>query len=174
AKAPEMDIKQISVGNRSTIVVLDGVEKPGNIGAVVRSVDASGADAVLLTGSSTDPFNANAIRASSGAVFNVPIVRLETEEALRWLNAHGFAIALARVDAEKLFWDLPFDAKIAIVFGSEAHGLGNQWNAIADHMFRIPMHGISDSLNVSVSTAIVLYEATRQKLNAAGTMLAGE
>ena len=174
ATAKETEFDQITLSQDSTIVVLDRVEKPGNVGAVVRSADASGATGIILTGGSTDPFNPNSIRASSGAVFQLPVVQSETQDAIDWLAANGFAIILARVDATQTLWDLQLTGRTAIVLGNEADGLGSDWAQAPADSFHIPMHGISDSLNVSVTSAIVLFEASRQKFNAAESMLAGE
>ena len=174
ATVQELGFEQITLAHNSTIVVLDRVEKPGNIGAVVRSADASGATAVLLTGGSTDPLNPNSIRASSGAVFCLPVVQTETEDAINWLKANGFAIILARVDATQTLWNLQLSGRTAIILGNEADGLGNDWDQACSDPFCIPMQGISDSLNVAVTAAIVLFEASRQKFNAVGSMLADE
>jgi TrmH family RNA methyltransferase len=139
------------------------VEKPGNLGAVLRSADGAGADALIAADARTDPFNPNAIRASAGTVFTVPVAVATTEDALDWLRARGVRIVAARVDAETLYTDIDLTGPLAIAFGAEAQGLSGAWSTPGIESVRLPMFGVADSLNVSVSAAIVLYEARRQR-----------
>ncbi|QDV55291.1 TrmH family RNA methyltransferase [Rosistilla oblonga] len=155
----------LSVPLAPLIVILDGIEKPGNVGAIYRTADAVGADAVLLTGTTTDRFNPNAIRSSAGTVFAMPTAIGDHDAVAKWLADRKIKVALARVDGECSYWDLPLTEAIAIVFGNEAEGLGTQWERAPHEAFRIPMAGIADSLNVSVSAAVVLFEAKRQRLS---------
>ena len=146
------------------VVVLENVQKPGNLGAVLRSADAAGADAVLVCDSACDLYNPNVVRASVGAVFTVPTVQLTNEEALFWLRRHGMKIYTAQLQDSVPYYDSDMKGGTAIVMGAEDTGLTPFWRKAADRHIRIPMLGVEDSLNVSVSTAILLYEAVRQRL----------
>ena len=146
------------------IVVLEGVEKPGNIGAVLRSADAAGATAVVLCDAPTDLYNPNLIRASVGAFFSVPTICCTSAECIRFLKQHGIAILTAQLQDSQPYYDTDMRRPVAIVMGTEATGLTHPWRQAADAHIRIPMLGTVDSLNVSVSTAILLYEAVRQRL----------
>lgn len=145
------------------IVVLEAVEKPGNLGAVLRSADAAGADAVFVCDPLTDIYNPNLIRASLGAVFSVPVVCCSSEEAIGFLKNRGIGILTAQLQDSELYYDTPMTAGTALVMGTESTGLTSIWRQAADVHIRIPMLGKLDSLNVSVSTAILLFEAVRQR-----------
>ena len=145
------------------IVVLESVEKPGNLGAVLRSADAAGATAVIVCDPLTDLYNPNLIRASLGAFFSVPVVACTSEECIRFLKAHGIAILTAQLQDSSLYYATDMRRPVAIVMGTEADGLTPQWRQAADEHIRIPMLGRLDSLNVSVSAAILLFEAVRQR-----------
>lgn len=145
------------------LMVLESVEKPGNLGAVLRSADAAGADAVLICDPLTDIYNPNLIRASIGAVFTVPVVACSSEDAIRWLQQRGFAILTAQLQDSSLYYDCNMTGATAIVMGTESTGLSDQWRRAATAHIRIPMLGRLDSLNVSVSAAILLFEAIRQR-----------
>ncbi len=145
------------------IVVLEGVEKPGNLGAVLRSADAANADAVIVCDPLTDLYNPNLIRASIGAVFTVPTVVTTSDECISFLRQHGIQILTAQLQDSSLYYDTPMTGPTALVMGTEATGLTQQWREAATAHIRIPMLGQLDSLNVSVSAAILLYEAVRQR-----------
>ncbi len=145
------------------IVVLESVEKPGNLGAVLRSADAAGATAVIVCDPLTDLYNPNLIRASLGAFFCVPVVACTSEECIRFLKDNGIAILTAQLQDSSLYYDTDMRGPVAIVMGTEADGLTQQWRDAATKHIRIPMLGRVDSLNVSVSAAILLYEAVRQR-----------
>lgn len=147
------------------IMVLESVEKPGNLGAVLRSADAAGASALLVCDSPTDIYNPNVIRASVGAVFTVPVVCCKSEEAIKWLKDNGIQILTAQLQDSSLYYETDMTVPTAIVMGTEATGLTPVWREAADAHIRIPMLGAEDSLNVSVSAAILLYEAVRQRLS---------
>ena len=145
------------------IVVVEGVEKPGNLGAVLRSADAAGADAVIVCDPLTDLYNPNLIRSSIGAVFTVPTVVCSSEECIAWLKGSGIRILTAQLQDSSLYYESEMTGPTAIVMGTEATGLSNVWREAADAHIRIPMLGRLDSLNVSVSAAILLFEAVRQR-----------
>jgi TrmH family RNA methyltransferase len=144
-------------------VVLESVEKPGNLGAVLRSADAAGADAVVVCDELTDLYNPNLIRSSIGAIFTVPCVACTTDECIAFFKEKGIQILTAQLQDSKLYYDTPMTGPTAIVMGTEATGLTDQWRRAADAHIRIPMLGRLDSLNVSVSAAILLFEAVRQR-----------
>lgn len=145
------------------IVVLESVEKPGNLGAVLRSADAAGADAVIVCDPMTDLYNPNLIRSSIGAIFTVPCVACSTEECIAFFREKGIKILTAQLQDSSLYYDTSMTGPTAIVMGTEATGLTEQWRKAADAHIRIPMLGRLDSLNVSVSAAILLFEAVRQR-----------
>ena len=162
-KAKALRLNDLKLPESPLIVVLESVEKPGNLGAVLRSADAAGADAVLICDPLTDLFNPNLIRASIGAVFTVPTVACSSQEAIQWLKKHGIRILTAQLQDSSQYYDTDMRSATAIVMGTESTGLSQQWRAAADAHIRIPMLGRLDSLNVSVSAAILLFEAVRQR-----------
>jgi len=164
-RVPQRRLEDLTLPENPLVVVLESVEKPGNLGAVLRSADAAGADAVLCCDPLTDLWNPNLIRASIGAVFTVPCVACSSQEAIAWLKERGIRILTAQLQDSSLYYDCDMTAGTAIVMGTEATGLTQQWRTAADAHIRIPMLGRLDSLNVSVSAAILLFEAVRQRQN---------
>ncbi len=159
----ERRLEELPLGEKPLILVLESVEKPGNIGAVLRSADAAGVDAVLVCDPLTDLYNPNLIRASLGAVFHCPVCCCTTEAAIAFLKARGLRILTAQLQDSAPYYGTDMKRGTALVMGSEAQGLGTAWRAAADAHVLIPMQGIVDSLNVSVSAAILLFEAVRQR-----------
>ena len=145
------------------IIVLETVEKPGNLGAVMRTADAAGVDAVIIADPATDLFNPNAIRASIGCIFSVPVYACTTDECIQWLKRNGITIYCTYLKASIDYLDADFTKASALVMGTEATGISQAWVEAADQNIIIPMRGIADSLNVSVTTAIVTFEAVRQR-----------
>jgi TrmH family RNA methyltransferase len=162
-RVPSMALADLRLPEDPLVAVIEGVEKPGNVGAIVRSADAAGADAVIAASPRTDLFNPNAIRASAGTMFTVPVAAAPTSEVIAWLRARGLRIVVARVDAAHLYTDLDLSGPTAIVVGAEADGLTEAWSGDEVEAVRLPMLGVADSLNVSVSAAILFYEARRQR-----------
>ena len=162
-EAKENHLEQLELPENPLVVVLEGVEKPGNLGAVLRSADAAKADAVIVADPHTDLWNPNLIRASIGAVFTVPTFAVSTVEAIGWLQSHGFSILTAQLQDSLPYYDTPMTGPTAIVMGTESTGLTDPWRRAATAHIRIPMLGRLDSLNVSVSAAILLFEAVRQR-----------
>jgi TrmH family RNA methyltransferase len=162
-RVPSTTLKRLTLPSEPLIAVLEGVEKPGNVGAAVRSADGAGADAVVVAGPRTDVFNPNAIRASVGTIFTVPIGADTTPQVRTWLQTWNVRLVAARPDGQHMPWDVDLRGAVAIVLGSEADGLGTRW--VGDDVIpvRIPMRGLADSLNVSVAAAVLLYEARRQR-----------
>lgn len=158
-----MQLSDLQLRDNPLVVVLESVEKPGNLGAVLRSADAAGADAVIICDPRTDLYNPNLIRASIGSIFTVQTVAVSSEQAIKWLKENDIAILTAQLQDSRLYYDVPMTGGTAIVMGTEADGLTDIWRENADAHIRIPMNGKLDSLNVSVSAAILLYEAVRQR-----------
>ncbi len=163
AATPRTSLADLALDEKALVVVLEGVEKPGNLGAVLRSADATGAGAVIIADGRTDLFNPNAIRASLGTIFTVPVAEASSHATLQWLLDHGYSVFAARVDGSVAYTDVDYTGRSAIVLGSEAEGLTGVWSGGAVRPVRLPMLGVADSLNVSVTAAVVLYEALRQR-----------
>ncbi len=148
------------------VIVAESIEKPGNLGTILRSADAAHAAAVIVCDRTTDVHNPNVVRASTGTMFSVPIVEASSEDAVRWLKARGFKILAATPHAEKLHFEVDLTGNVAIAVGAEQYGLTSKWMDLADMRVRIPMLGLADSLNVSAAATILVYEAVRQRLAA--------
>jgi TrmH family RNA methyltransferase len=162
-RIPDLSLGRLALPPDPLVAVIEGVEKPGNIGAVLRSADGAGADALVAASPRTDLFNPNAIRASAGTIFRVPLAAAPAEEALAWARAAELRIVATRVDADRPYTDVDLTGPVAIVLGAEADGLTPTWDAPDTEAVRIPMRGIADSLNVSVAAALLLFEARRQR-----------
>lgn len=162
-KAKTLRLTDLHLGESPLIMVMESVEKPGNLGAILRSADAANADAVIVCDPLTDLYNPNLIRSSIGAIFSVPCVACSSEECIDFLKEKEIRILTAQLQDSRLYYDTDMTCGTAIVMGTEATGLTSQWREAADAHIRIPMLGRLDSLNVSVSAAILLYEAVRQR-----------
>ena len=154
---------KLSTVNNPLVVVLERVEKPGNLGAILRTAEAAGVDAVIVCDPLTDLYNPNLIRASIGGVFNVPTAVCTSEECIAFLKANHIKILTAQLQDSYEYYDYDMTQATALVMGTESTGLTQQWREAADAHIRIPMLGRLDSLNVSVSAAILMYEAVRQR-----------
>lgn len=159
---PDASLERLTLGETPLILGAVGVEKPGNVGALLRSADAFGVDAFVVEGG-TDLWNPNAVRASLGCLFTVPIATAESGGLVPWLQSRGLVVVAAAVDGNEEPADVDFRRSVAIVLGSESVGLAGHALESADHRVRVPMHGRADSLNVSVSAGVLLYEADRQR-----------
>lgn len=159
---PRHNLGDLEVGADSLVAVIEGVEKPGNLGAVLRSADAAGAAAVIAAGSGTDFYNPNVIRASLGVVFTLPVRAATSAEARTWLAQRQFTVYAARVDAEQSYSDASYAGPVAIVLGSEAKGLSSAWTEGVTPI-KLPMLGSADSLNIAAAAAVLFYEALRQR-----------
>ena len=158
-----LKLEDLQLPENPLIMVLESVEKPGNLGAVLRSADAAGVDAVIFCDPLTDLYNPNLIRASIGAIFTVPTLAASSEETIAFLKARGIQILTAQLQDSSLYYDVDMRRGTALVMGTEATGLTDVWRKAASAHIRIPMLGRLDSLNVSVSAAILLFEAVRQR-----------
>lgn len=162
-RIPSTALADLTLPDDPLVVVIEGVEKPGNVGAVLRSADGAGANAVVAASPRTDLFNPNAIRASAGTMFTVPTGAAPTPEVLAWLRERRLRIVAARVGAGQPYTAADLTGPLALVLGAEADGLTDAWAADGIEAVNLPMLGVADSLNVSISAAILLYEARRQR-----------
>ncbi len=145
------------------LLVVESVEKPGNLGTMLRSADAAGADAVVMCDPRTDLYNPNTVRASLGTLFTVPVTVASSPEALSWLRARKVRILAGTPSAERLHFECDMTGPVAIAVGAEQYGLSALWMGAADERVRIPMLGRCDSLNVASAATLLLYEAVRQR-----------
>jgi TrmH family RNA methyltransferase len=150
-------------GGRPLIAVLVGIEKPGNVGAVLRTADAAGVGALIVADGGTDLYNPNAIRASLGAIFTLPVCAATSVQAIAWLRSNQCQIVAARVDGSTPYTQIDFRGPTAIVLGGEAHGLSDRWRGDDITAVSLPMLGRVDSLNVSATAAVLFYEVLRQR-----------
>ena len=163
AETPRRRIEDLSLRADPLVAIVERIEKPGNLGAILRSADAAGVDAVIVADGVTDLFNPNTIRASLGTVFRANVVEATTDETLAWLRASGLRGVAARPDADMAYTSADFRGGVAIVLGSEAEGLSEAWRGAEIQPVRLPMCGVADSLNVSATAAVLFYEAVRQR-----------
>ena len=163
ARPPERKLADLSLPASPLVVVIEGVEKPGNLGAIVRTADAAGVGAVIVADGETDLYNPHAIRASLGAIFTVPVCAATSAETLAWLMERGLTIWTARVDGEMDYWNAALSGPAAIVLGSEARGLSGNWKGENARPIKLPLLGRVDSLNLSATAAVLFYEALRQR-----------
>lgn len=163
ATTPRRSLADLRLPNRPLVAVVEAIEKPGNLGAVLRSADAAAISAVIAVGSGTDLFNPNVIRASLGTVFSMPVAAASAEETLQFLRRQMLTIYAARVDADSHYTDVDLHVPAAIVLGSETAGLSDAWHGESVIPVKLPMLGSADSLNVSATAAVLFYEALRQR-----------
>jgi TrmH family RNA methyltransferase len=155
-------LKSLKLKTDPFLVIAESIEKPGNLGTILRSADAAGVDGVIVCDRCTDIYNPNVVRSSVGTLFTVPVIEASSTETIHYLRAQGIQIVAATPSAEKSFTQTPFTGPIAIAVGTEQLGLSQAWLQAADLTVRIPMHGVADSLNVATATTLLLYEVVRQ------------
>ena len=159
-------LSDIELPPNALVIVTESIEKPGNLGTILRSADAAKVAAVIVCDRTTDIHNPNVVRASTGTMFSVPIVEATSDEALAWLKEKGFKVLAATPHAEKLHFEVDLTGNVAIALGAEQYGLTAKWMDGAGLRVRIPMLGLADSLNVSAAATILVYEAVRQRIAA--------
>lgn len=159
----KLSLADLKLAPEPLLIVAEAIEKPGNLGTILRSADAAGADAVIVCDHCTDINNPNVVRASIGAIFTVPVVETSSEEAVKWLHENKIQILAASPHARLVYTQADLRHGTAIIVGAEQHGLSAEWIKAADLQVRIPMRGQLDSLNVAAATTILLFEATRQR-----------
>ena len=160
---PQTRFYQWQLRDQPLIAVVEGIEKPGNLGAILRSADAAGVQGVIVTGKGTDLYNPNTIRASIGTIFKQRLAAAPASIVQAWLREQRFRMYSARVDAVRMYYDCDYREPTAFIFGSEADGLTQDWHAADIEPIKLPMFGLADSLNVSATAAVLFYEARRQR-----------
>ena len=156
-------LNDLELGDSPLLLIIEGIEKPGNLGAILRSADGAGADAVILVDCVLDLYNPNAIRSSQGLVFALPIVATDRITLSEWLSERGIQCCATTPDTDQFHWDIDYRAGTAMLLGSESDGLSEFWLDRSEQKVRIPMKGQADSLNVAAAAAVCLYEARRQR-----------
>jgi TrmH family RNA methyltransferase len=162
ALAPTPSLAAFKPPSKALVLISVGLEKPGNLGALLRSADAAGADAVLVAGG-VDLYSPQVIHNSTGVVFLLPVFSASEQAVLDWLREHQIPMVATTPQADKTYWEVDMRGPVAIVLGPEHQGLSSQWLSRAELKVRIPMQGHADSLNVSATAALMLYEAMRQR-----------
>jgi TrmH family RNA methyltransferase len=153
----------LDVGPEPLLLVVEAIEKPGNLGTMLRTADAAGVEAVIVCDPTTDPFNPNVVRASIGTLFSVPLAVSSTRDAITWLEDRRIRTVATTPDTSLLYTEADLTGGVAVVVGSEQYGLSDRWLAAADIRVRIPMRGRADSLNAAMAAGVVLFEAVRQR-----------
>jgi len=145
------------------VLVVESIEKPGNLGTMLRTADAAGVGAVIVCDPATDPFNPNVVRASIGSLFSVPVAIAGTDETIEWLAGHEIRTIATTPGVDRLHWQASYRGAVALVIGSEQYGLSDRWLGAAGEAVRIPMAGAADSLNAAIAAGVLLFEAFRQR-----------
>jgi len=163
AEMRDLTLEKIRLPENPLILVVEKVEKPGNLGALLRTADAAALDAVIVSDTSVDIYNPNVIRSSLGCLFTQQIALCNSEAATQWLRKNHIIIFAATPIGAQVYFKADYNQPCAIVVGSEAKGLSEAWLKYSDARVVIPMMGEIDSLNVSASAAVILFEAVRQR-----------
>ena len=166
AKFPQTKLSELNPKQHEVIVVLDGLEIPGNIGTIIRSCDGTDTDAIIICNRKTRITHPKILRSSQGSCFKVPIVEEEASNVMEWLTKNKYKVILTDTDAEKFYYEESYKDKIAIVMGSERYGISREWYGIDHEMLKIPMFGDCDSLNVGIAATLILYEAAIKRSGA--------
>ncbi len=163
ARQVRRSLDEIELNDPPLLLVAEGIEKPGNLGSMLRAADGAGADGLILCDSYTDMFNPNVVRASTGTLFTVPVVETASEKLVEWLHGKNVNIIASTPGAERNYTEPDFTRPSTVVVGAEQNGLSEMWLQKANWLVHIPMLGRADSLNVAASAALMLYEAVRQR-----------
>ena len=157
-------LESLQLGANPLILVAEGVERPGNLGTIIRAACAAGADALIACGGGTDAFHPDVVRGSVGTLFKLPLARCACSDAIDWLRERGIRVVVATQDADQPHWEPNYSSATAMVVGNERYGVSDAWLDAADELVQIPMPGPADSLNVAVAAGVVLFEAARQRM----------
>ncbi|MGF1667402.1 MAG: TrmH family RNA methyltransferase [Acidimicrobiia bacterium] len=165
AEARQFDtgLSRLDLTDNPLLLVVEAIEKPGNLGTMLRTADAAGCRAVIVCDPTTDPFNPNVVRASLGTLFTVPLAVCTTDQAIALLADHNVKTVATTPDTDTLLYNIDLTGPVALIVGSEQYGLSRQWLTAADHTARIPMAGSADSLNAAMAAAVSVFEAVRQR-----------
>ena len=162
-KMIENNLEDLDLADDALVVVLDSLEKPGNLGAILRTADSANLNAIFITGTGTDIYNPNVLRSSLGSFYSKPVISIDSAKLIEYLKVNNFNIVASSPAASKNYWQQDYKDRTAIVLGSEDKGLGQDWLNAANLKVSIPMLGLADSLNVSTAAALLIYEAFRQR-----------
>ncbi|BDD01740.1 RNA methyltransferase [Persicobacter psychrovividus] len=162
-KMRSQQLEDLPLGENPLLMVCEGMEKPGNLGALLRTADAAGVSAVIMADAQVDLYNPNAIRSSVGCIFSMPVAFDTSENVIKFLREKGIKIYVTHIEAAAPYYEQDYKGPCAIIAGSEAWGVTDLWAEESDQNIVIPMRGINDSLNVSVAAAVVTFEAVRQR-----------
>jgi len=165
AGVEKKSLESITFRGNPFLVVADEIKEPGNLGAIIRTADAAGADAVIKLPGTCNPLSPKTLRASAGSFFNLPVIEADTKKLLPWLKGKGIKLCGTDSRAEASLYETDLKGPVAFVFGEEAHGLSPQLREKADLLVRVPILGRAESLNVAAACAVVLYEAVRQRVH---------
>ncbi len=163
AKTSYIDLNKLYLPSNPLVLILESIEKPGNLGGILRTADATKIDAVIVCDPKIDLYNPNVIRSSLGCIFSNKVVLSNSDEVVKWLKEKRINIYATLPESSEDYYKMDFKKPSALVFGSESDGLSNIWKETSGYKIKIPMMGKIDSLNVSISTAVVIYEALRQR-----------
>lgn len=163
ARQFDIGLERLELSESPLLLVVEAIEKPGNLGTMLRTADAAGCDAVVVCDPTTDPFNPNVVRASTGALFVVPLAVTSTDQAITYLRDHAVRTFATTPDTPTLHSQTDMTGPVAVVIGTEQYGLSSRWLTEADERIRIPMRGVTDSLNAAMAAGITLFEAVRQR-----------
>ena len=155
--------EKLSSSHPPLIVIAEAIEKPGNLGTIIRSSDAAGVDLVIVANGCTDIYNPNVVRASVGTLFTIPVIETSNDEALSFCQRHHISLLAATPEGSAIYTDVPMTEPLGIIVGTEQLGLTSFWKNACHTLVRIPMHGVADSLNVAMATTLFLFEAVRQR-----------
>jgi len=158
-----LSLEDLRPGAEALIVVIDGVQDPGNLGAIIRTSDAVAADAVVLLPGTCDAFMQKTVRSTAGSIFNIPVIDSDLQSFLKWLRLNKIKLAVTSLDTERTVFEEHLEGPLALVFGNEAHGVCKEIRSAADLLLKIPIYGHAESLNVASAAAVCLYEAVRQR-----------
>ncbi len=163
AKKMNTRLDALQLPSNPLIVIAEAIEKPGNLGTIIRSSDAAGVHAVIVANGCTDIYNPNVVRASVGTLFTIPVIETSNEEALAFCHKHTITLLAATPEGQSIYTQVPMTGPLGIVVGTEQLGLSSFWKKACTLLVRIPMHGVADSLNVATATTLFLFEAARQR-----------
>lgn len=159
-----LSLEDMRPGAPALIVVIDGVQEPGNLGTIIRTSDAAAADAVILLPGTCDAFMQKTVRSTAGSIFNIPVIDADLQPLLRWLRLNKIKLAVTSLDSDRTVFEERLEGPLALVFGNEAHGVSKEIISAADLLLKIPIFGRAESLNVAAAAAVCLYEAVRQRM----------
>lgn len=158
-----LSLKELPLKENPLLVVSDGIQDPGNLGTIIRTADAVGADAVIILPGTCDAFMQKTVRSTAGSIFNIPVIDSDLQTLLKWLRLNKIKLAVTSLDAGKTIFEERLEGSLALVFGNEAHGVSREIISAADLLLKVPIFGQAESLNVASAAAVCIYEALRQR-----------